>query len=738
MSITLQQRYEAFLSDCSSFVSSPKAAPKNFEQISEDRVALLQDYSPNVCKRLRYALSRIWNWITSFCCSVPPDQAPRRPPFLSSAERREIQTQFAAVSEARNRPVTPEASLSDSTSSEASSQEDSASASSPTPPQETSSSFYDLPPLLPGAGFHNSGQNCWCNAFLQLVIHIPSLKSVYERVAKGLQDPSSIDEIAHRYAEAFKEVQERWATAFEEKEARKVAAYHEKRARLVHEYRVRLPSLRDKFIQETLPEFDFYDILNKWYPSAAHSENLPPLPEALPVSEPSIDAFCIHFASLLKDTLPFAHEQILLRLESRDEKQLRQSIFSACGLALYHAFAHTRQQYPSVPFNEIATPLANLLPEILIPFIETSIKTHQEAIFGPPPIPATFDRVPPPSPQEAAEKAPIYGNFLEEALKEYETAIEKQTPVPAEVSQNVREALHFLSPLSISTDFNEPADGHEPFSILNRTYQELFHEHPPYSLHYTLKKRYEPETPVAEGFDPPPELGADRCRLQNEVEPDMRLDWESSSLPFEEELDPFFIDEWQTEEPFQWEAPLPPLDTQVRIPLPAKPMIQEYFKKENSSPHEGGATFSLADQDYTTFHCRLVDEAKEFDQYPEDFFIVLNRLAHGFGDTSSTKKSDPIQMPLHLTLPPPAQSEIPSLDSEPEAVGPIYELDAFITHTGDSAQGGHYIADWKDKGEDKTRFRWIHADDTEISFKTQEVVETLCQEGYIFHYRLVV
>lgn len=770
MAISLDSKYNTFLADCQTFLTSPNSEPpaKSFAQIRQDHLDLLHDYSPTICARLIEALSKAWAWIQSvFCCATPSAPKPRS--FLSSSERQEIRTQFAAVREAYHSHLkaapapsssTPPAepprsqlsnvSLSNHSSSKApplapsdiSSHELSPADSLPSiKPSDPLAEFPEEASALPGSisldkkekkntemltsslqavGLSNAGQNCWCNAFLQLIIHIPSLKAVYEKIAHHLEEHGS-ETIATQYCKAFPELEERRAVAFSEKQQRKLDAYYNESNKLTQLYKNWIPQFRDDIIRDTLTQFDFYATLDKWYPNTANIPS-PPLPEAPPPGESSIDMFSIHFSQLLQEMLPFSHEQILKRIASPTQKQSNDSIAHACGLALRYAFVYTRQQYPLVSFKEVALAISQLLPEILMPFIETSINTHHEAIFGPAPAQEIFEPTPPLSMEDASLQVPIYASLLLEALTTYEEAQQNRKPLDANITQNVRSALHCLSPLTISTDYNESADAHEPFSILNRTYEMLFNEPPPYYLHQTLKKRYEPNLPL--GFpnldEVYPELGPDHCRSTPNTVFEIRLDWQGDELVEEkEEEDPFSID---------WDARdlLPPPPDKGKPPLPAEPMITEYFHHKNPFPEHGGATFIVGD---SLFHCDFVDETIELNQYPEEFFVVLNRFTQ-FMD----KKNDPIDMPFQFTFP--AQA-VPEASPDEVKAPPTYELDAFITHLGQETSGGHYVAYWKNKMvEPKSRRRrWVEANDADTSLKTQKEIQKLCRNGYIYHYQ---
>jgi hypothetical protein len=287
-------------------------------------------------------------------------------------------------------------------------------------------------------------------------------------------------------------------------------------------------------------------------------------------------------------------------------------------------------------------------------------------------------------------------------LEAYDSALAIQKPVPAQISQNVREAFHLLFGQGISAsgtaifskDKSAQEDAHEALQVLMGEYDKIIHqENFNNSSFYTpleTKRHYDPIAGTEK------ESVGKRCS---------KLGTDLTSA--------------QTNSDYQIL-----IDLQGKTHLSFQELLSDFFKNSNVG-NSDPSTYLLSNGKEQQF--KLTCESREFKRIPHEFMLVIKRFgADTYGNRF--KITDPITVHQILVLPPHATKE-----NSPIA----YTLDAFIVHSGGSG-GGHYICYKKIEG------RWIEANDGNVRFISDDEIDRILHgqksssfTSYLHHYTLI-
>lgn len=308
------------------------------------------------------------------------------------------------------------------------------------------------PPPVPGSGFRNPGANCWCNALLQMIFHNPLLRNAYLEFADHLAANGCVDVIA---------------TGNRQRMARAQAAYTQKYNAHMGSYplssiidriippppRPQVPPQIDEDLENSLEEEDpLYDLLRTlWKTIRAAFASLfccfhatPPEEEA-PVGPLSLaetqrlEALKERFQTAIQNAYNALLEAEAPPAEGAKASTLRNALNTRLDAALRTAWAEIQNDEVFLTLSQ--TQKSAILYPVAYrnanQFARNWIWIHRNIFIGPPP-------PPPPAPAEIQAQAREHGVRLRQAFDLYEQHRLAGTPVPEEVSQNVRLAFAFL------------------------------------------------------------------------------------------------------------------------------------------------------------------------------------------------------------------------------------------------------------------------------------------------------
>ncbi|MBS0603573.1 MAG: ubiquitin carboxyl-terminal hydrolase [Verrucomicrobia bacterium] len=302
-----------------------------------------------------------------------------------------------------------------------------------------------------------------------------------------------------------------------------------------------------------------------------------------------------------------------------------------------------------------------------------------------------------------------HGIALQNALIAYHTARALKTPVPANVTQDVRLAFnHFfghVDPHSHREVFSKYSwaheDAYEALQVLMGEYErikrEQNRENPAFSSLYCPLQTYRHYRPVGPEREPDPTV----------VQRDgySRLSADNASR--------LIANDYQIL-----------LDLQNKGHLSFSALLTDHFRNTCVDDHDQ-ANYMLPNGKVKSF--KLTAEGRRFLTVPDELMLTIKRFgANMYGQ--GYKIVAPVMINRIIALPAEATRE-----NKPIA----YELDSFIVHSG-GIGGGHYINYKKIDG------RWLEADDSRVRFvETHEIDQILHgQRGaeftsYLHHYTRV-
>ncbi len=287
---------------------------------------------------------------------------------------------------------------------------------------------------------------------------------------------------------------------------------------------------------------------------------------------------------------------------------------------------------------------------------------------------------------------------LLDALESYDAATAAGVPLPASVSQGVREALHILSKGAISASPDISEDASEALNWILGGYKELVEKglvNEPIDPLFTpmvTSRVYQPEGPTyradpmkvintRRGGDAYTPVPANNTSSQTQLWPEIRIPLQGTDdLNFNTLLERFFR-------------------------LPGSDETAQYLTPSNALQK-----------------FRLVETRNQFQTAPAEFLLNLERFGK-LQDATPYKIDSPVHVPLTLTLPANAVAE-------PLPSPAVYTLDSFIVHTG-STEAGHYIA-YKKVGQ-----TWFECNDSSVRQVAQADIEAILNGGqttYVHHY----
>ena len=284
-----------------------------------------------------------------------------------------------------------------------------------------------------------------------------------------------------------------------------------------------------------------------------------------------------------------------------------------------------------------------------------------------------------------------HGIALQKALKAYDTALIEKKPVPIDVSQNVRLALHHLFGV-FSPIYTVHEDALEALHTLTTEYARVLEEKnrnlkegemPLSSDLYTQIETTRFCEPVGEEYEPNPYKTYSTLAQNNSLS--------VSNRDFEIRVD------LQNTQGLQFSDLLA---NSFKCALSGGDKLPEY-KLQNGKVKS----------------CKLIRETNQFLHPPKEFLLNLNRF--GVNQGLRVKITTPVKIDRILTLPPEATTE-----NRPST----YELDCFIVHSGSSLNGGHYICYKKIEG------KWIEANDSSVRFVKEEEIDQILHGGKGEHY----
>lgn len=355
--------------------------------------------------------SRIWNCLT-YCCIPPAEESEElkivreRFQFAQKA----LRTPSPKIAVQKENPVLPEGPV-------------------------------------PGVGFKNASANCWCNALLQLIIHSAPLREAYVEFAEHLRDNGCTEAIAEGNQNLMGIPQ---------------AAYDNRCKDYPGKYPLssiinpiiprppappRIPAApNDLLLEEEDPFLDLchriWTVIKAVWTFFTRCFNTPVEPQIPPPPEPNsatkqawrnqfTEAFNAEYDRLSEAEAPLPEDAKPSALVKAFNARLTAALTTARDqMRAEEAFAAlSQQQQSAILYNTAYLTTKGLVGKW--------VTAHRTTILGPPP-------PPPPSLEAIQESAKQHGERLLEALTAYETSLNAGTPVPHEVSQNVRLAFAFL------------------------------------------------------------------------------------------------------------------------------------------------------------------------------------------------------------------------------------------------------------------------------------------------------
>lgn len=276
------------------------------------------------------------------------------------------------------------------------------------------------------------------------------------------------------------------------------------------------------------------------------------------------------------------------------------------------------------------------------------------------------------------------GNQMLSVLGSYNQAIEEQKTIPAEVSNNLRLAMHYLSLETISSECKVQEDANEILAILFAKNDDILKEKNSINTssinykfehvtHYLAEKVLE-ETPHQDCSS----LNTDNTYRKEGANYGIKINFDSKQKNFT-----------------------------------LSSLLKKYFCDKEIGI--GSATRKyMVDGIYT--EVSPVKEEIQFNTQPKDLYIHFARFK-----ADQTKLTNPIEIPEQL------DAKLLNIKDSPSG---SYELSSFIVHLGSSLNGGHYIA------YRKVQDQWIECNDGYVSPRNKKQALEVAQQSYMCFYRL--
>ncbi len=286
------------------------------------------------------------------------------------------------------------------------------------------------------------------------------------------------------------------------------------------------------------------------------------------------------------------------------------------------------------------------------------------------------------------------GHAMQNALTAYNDALQSKQTVPEQISQEVRVAFHHFFQGAISNEASQPEDVHKALQLLMNKYEEILAEsHGDHSDLYRSLKTTLHFTPIGKPSE------ANRQKLQNK--------------------EYFWLNHDHT---VQISYP----EYEILLPLPSEEnhrltkLLQNFFL-EFVTPSENTDMLLVAKGKVQ--ECECTHQTRKYEQIPNEFILTLDR----FNDPS-VKNTAPVE----------GLSRVIQLPENATYSRPIrYELDAFIAHSGEILENGHY------RCYKKTNGKWIEVHNENVSFVSREEIDQILRgsgpkgeqcTSYIHHY----
>ncbi|HEV3270290.1 MAG TPA: hypothetical protein VGZ69_06560 [Candidatus Rhabdochlamydia sp.] len=276
------------------------------------------------------------------------------------------------------------------------------------------------------------------------------------------------------------------------------------------------------------------------------------------------------------------------------------------------------------------------------------------------------------------------GNQMLSILDSYDQAIEKQELISEEVSNNLRLAMHYLSPKEISRKENVQEDASEILTILFAENDHIIKEQNLINtssinykfenvIHYQSIKALK-ETPHKDCSS----LHADNTYRKERTNYGIKINFDAKQEDFT-----------------------------------LSSLLEKHFCDKEIGIGSETRRY-LVNGIYT--EVSPVKEEIKLNTLPKDLFINFARFK-----ADRTKLTHPIEVPEQL--------DAKLLNSKNSPSG-LYELSSFIVHLGSSSNGGHYIAYRKVQGQ------WVECNDGSVSYISKKEMLSAAKNSYICFYRL--
>lgn len=551
-------------------------------------------------------------------------------------------------------------------------------------------------------GIKNAGNNCWCNAFLQLMMHTPQIRQAYERVANALaeDEPSQI-RMAEECIRKQKEQCQLEDDALLKKYNHLPQSIVESRINAARSAMTTLRPLNQKETFKVLFERKFKPAPDQPLPSI----EIPPQEDQLPEV-----IFQEAFSQYLNTLLPAIFEMALPHLINKP-KTLATSLDTLCLIAMRIAWTQASAA-TELPEKQRRALAKEAMSPMIHAHVAALIEAHPEDLLGPPPQPVSRAHI------QSVEKTQAsireHGQHLKEVITRYEAGLVSHEPLPESISQNVRLAFHFLSPKNINPNKNRQEDAQEAFAILNTTYDFLFKENPPYALQATVHRTYHPhpteELPEIARTNPKDFEARKMASLAARDNPLIPPSMPSNRLfSFLEEDHQITSEDTRFELQLSWEKP-----ASSKTKISFETLFKNYFSQTYPvSSQEQPSAYMQPNGEVRSFV--KIGETVSIEAPEEGFMVMLKRFDRCPRTGQLLKKTDPIEMPTRIEL------------SER-----TYTLMNIVEHVSgtSSTQSGHYV----DYLKDPETNQWYLANDSRVSHCTSKEIQTARKVGYLFYY----
>ena len=288
------------------------------------------------------------------------------------------------------------------------------------------------------------------------------------------------------------------------------------------------------------------------------------------------------------------------------------------------------------------------------------------------------------------------GIRLINALTAYDNALLLNKSVPPNISQGVRLAFQHIAAPIHKNDYEgfSQTDAIDPLRLITGHYERILREANiplPKNIFHSLL-----ETQHCQLFPYP---STDSFKISHsgnysELSPDNTISGRTQGYELVMDINP------------------------SRSTLPQ--MLDHYFNEpiDNDNP-DGLRADGTGLVQGTPYEYQWNRKTRHFEIIPQEFILTLKRFRQDdYGQQSKIRSA--IIVPQVIALP---ENAIP-----PGNHPPIYELDAFVEHTG-GTNGGHYIC-YKKLGK-----QWFLVDDSRVTPRSDTQINLALKESYFHHYR---